>query len=160
MTPAIPKALETLRSRHLFTLHIIAGRLDIPGGPPGMERRISAISGGIFKGERLSGAVLPGGSDWQLVRADGAIMMETGIILETSDNALIAMKYTGLRHGPPDILAQLARGEPVDPSAYYMRIAASFATAAPGYEWMNSIVAIGVGHRPPEGPLYNVFEIV
>jgi len=35
--------------------------------------------------------------------------------LETDDGALIHMTSFGLRHGPPEVLAALARGESVDP---------------------------------------------
>ena len=35
------------------------------------ERRFIPITGGSFIGEKLSGDVLPGGEDWQLVRPDG-----------------------------------------------------------------------------------------
>lgn len=70
------------------------------------------------------------------------------------------MNYTGIRHGPDDVMARLGQGEVVDPSAYYFRIAPVFWTSAPGYEWLNRILAIGIGHRLPGGPVYNIFEIL
>jgi hypothetical protein len=48
----------------------------------------------------------------------------------------------------------------VDPSAYYFRTAILFETAAEKYGWLNGIIAIGVGSRPPEGPVYDVFEVL
>lgn len=80
--------------------------------------------------------------------------------MRTDDDALIAMRYSGIRHGPPELMARLARGEDVDPAAYYFRITATFATSAPRYEWLNRIFAIGVGHRRADGPVYTLFEIL
>jgi len=39
--------------------------------------------------------------------------------LRTDDGALISMRSFGLRHGPPEVMEALARGEAVDPAAYY-----------------------------------------
>lgn len=39
------------------------------GATPLGRRRIIGITGGKFTGPRLSGRVLPGGADWQLIRA-------------------------------------------------------------------------------------------
>jgi hypothetical protein len=50
--------------------------------------------------------------------------------LLTDDDALILMTYRGVRHGPPDVIARLGRGEPVDLSEYYLRSAPFFETAS------------------------------
>ena len=82
------------------------------------------------------------------------------LVLQTSDNALIAMTYRGIRHGTPDILRRVDRGEAVPPEAYYFRMTPMFETASSHYGWMNRILAIGVGHRLPDGPIYSVFEVL
>ena len=46
------------------------------GETPLGRRRIIGITGGTFSGPRLSGKVLPGGADWQLVRADGVACLD------------------------------------------------------------------------------------
>ncbi|QAY79067.1 DUF3237 domain-containing protein [Sphingosinicella sp. BN140058] len=145
--------------RPLFTLRVLVDGLHAPGGPPGLQRRIGTIPGGSFEGERLRGRVLPGGSDWQIERRDGVIALDARILLQTDDEALIAMTYSGLRHGPADVMARLGRGESVDPADYYFRIVPTFATSAPHYQWLNRIVAVGTGRRDPEGPLYQIHEI-
>ena len=38
--------------------------------------------------------------------------------------------------------------------------ALAFETAASQYDWLNRIIAIGTGQRPPEGPIYDVFEVL
>ncbi len=52
------------------------------------------------------------------------------------------------------------RGENVDPAEYYFRTAIAFETAAAKYDWLNRIIAIGTGRSPPEGPVYDVFEVL
>jgi hypothetical protein len=70
------------------------------------------------------------------------------------------MTYRGVRHGPPEVLDKIARGEVVDPTSYYFRISGLFETAAPKYDWINRIVAVGIGHREASGPIYSVFEVL
>ena len=55
----------------LFKAEITLATPQELGETPQGRRRIIGITGGRFCGERLSGRVLPGGADWQLVRADG-----------------------------------------------------------------------------------------
>jgi len=81
-------------------------------------------------------------------------------VLRTDEGALIGLTYRGLRHGPADIIAKINRGEPVDPGSYYFRSAVFFETSAQAFDWLNRIIAIGTGHRTPEGPVYDVFEVL
>ena len=81
-------------------------------------------------------------------------------LLETDDGALISMTYAGVRHGPQDILDAIARGESVNPNAYYMRVVPAFETASETYDWLNRVVAVAQGHRLSNGAIYNVFEII
>jgi hypothetical protein len=81
-------------------------------------------------------------------------------VLRADDGALIALRYQALRHGPGDVLARIDRGEAIDPASYYFRSIAQFETAAPQYDWLNRIWAVGVGHRLPDGPTYSLFELL
>lgn len=116
-------------------------------------------SGGSFEGERLSGEVVTG-NDWQDVRKDSCIKLEVGLVLKTTDGALIIMTYQCLRAGTPGVMEKLDRGEDVDPTSYYFRINPVFETSSRKYDWMNRILAVGIGHRPPDGPIYNIFEVL
>jgi hypothetical protein len=82
------------------------------------------------------------------------------LLLKSDDDALIGMTYRGVRHGAADVVARIERGEAVDPASYYFRTAAWFETAAPQYAWLNNIVAVGVGHRLADGPVYSLFEVL
>ena len=76
---------------------------------------IAPIASGQFQGPRLRGRVLPGGGDWTLLRRDDVLELDLRVTLETEDRALIHMRSFGLRHGPPEALAALARGETLPP---------------------------------------------
>ena len=82
------------------------------------------------------------------------------LVLETDDGATIGMTYRGMRHGPAVVMDRINRGDNVDPAEYYFRISVAFETAAAKYDWLNRIIAVGTGRRPPEGPVYDVFEVL
>lgn len=152
--------MAEIRTRHLFTLRLRVGGSQAIGVTPVGDRRIGLVEGGTFEGERLRGTVLPGGADWIIGRPDGAMVLDVRLVLHTEDGAMIGLTYRGLRHGPKDVMDRMARGEPVDPGSYYFRTVGSFETAAPRYEWLNRIWAIGTGERPPEGPVYDLHEVL
>ena len=155
----LPEALATVRTRPLFVMRLAVRPRQVVGAAPAAFRRIGPVFGGSFTGERLSGEVLDCGNDWQTVRADGCTTLDVRLVLRAADGAMIAMTYRGLRHGPPEVIERLERGETVDPASYYFRIAAQFETAAVPYDWLNRILAIGIGHRQPDGPVYSLFEL-
>ena len=155
----LPETLKTLRTRPLFVMRLNVRGLQIVGMTPAGVRRIGVVFGGSFAGEHLSGEVLDGGNDWQLVRHDGATTLDVRVVLKTTDDALIGMTYRGLRHGPPDIIRRIEHGEVVEPASYYFRISPLFETAAPQYDWLNRLIAVGIGHRMADGPVYSVFEV-
>jgi hypothetical protein len=152
--------MADIRTTHLMTLTGSVSGMQSVGATPSGNRRIGLVTGGSFQGERLRGSVLPGGADWIIVRPDGATTLDVRLVLETDDKALIGMTYRGIRHGPAAVMERINRGEPVDPSEYYFRTAVAFETAAAKYDWLNRIIAVGTGRRPPEGPVYDVFEVL
>jgi hypothetical protein len=156
----LPEVLKVLRTRPLFVTRLDVRPLILVGGPPGAFRRIGTVPHGVFEGERLSGEVMDGGSDWQTVRSDGVTTLDARLSLKTGDGALICMTYRGLRLGPPDVIAKLEAGEVVDPASYYFRTNPVFETAAPRYDWLNRLLAVGIGHRLADGVIYSVFEVL
>jgi hypothetical protein len=156
----LPESLKSVRTRPLFVIRLDVRPLVVVGATPGVIRRVGLVFGGSFEGERLSGEVLDGGSDWQAVRTDGGTTLDVRLILKTSDGVLIGMTYRGIRHGPTDVMKRLEQGEAVDPASYYFRITPLFESAAPQYDWLNRIVAVGVGQRRADGPVYSVFEVL
>jgi Protein of unknown function (DUF3237) len=143
----------------LFVMRPDVRKLLILGATPSPHRRIGVVPGGSFEGDRLSGEVLDGGSDWQTVRNDLTTKLDVRPVLKTIDDALICMTYQ-VRHGPPDVVKRIENGEVVDPTSYYFRTNPLFETAAPKYDWINRVVAVGIGHRQADGPIYSIFEVM
>jgi hypothetical protein len=123
------------------------------------RRRIIPITGGSIDGPRLQGRVLPGGADWQIVRADGTAELEARYTIEAADGALISVINRGLRHGPPDIVAKLLAGEPVDPALYYFRCTPSFETSAVAHQWLTRTIFVASGVRAPERVEISVYAV-
>ena len=143
----------------LFRAEITLAPAQELGDAPLGRRRIIPISGGRFRGARLSGRVLPGGADWQIVRADGVSQLEARYTLETDDGALISVHNVGLRHGPPEVLKRLAAGEAVDPAQYYMRTTPAFETGDERYRWLNRLVCVATGARRKDAVERDVYEV-
>ena len=156
----LPDVLRTLRTHPLFVMRLKVRKLQIVGTTPDGYRRVGVVPGGSFEGGRLAGEVLDGGNDWQTVRPDGATTLNVRLVLKTKDEALIGMTYHAIRYGPPDVVASIERGEVVDPKSYYFRLNPLFETANASYDWLNRIVAIGIGHRVANGPIYSIFEVL
>ena len=152
--------MAEIKTAHLFTTTLRVGQSQPVGKTPGGERLVVPVLDGTFEGDRIRGTVLPGGSDWILNRPDGALQLNVRLVLKTDDGALIGVTYSGLRHGPADVLEKLWRGEEVDPALYYFRVAMLFETASDKYAWLNRIIAVGTGTRRPDGPIYDVFEVL
>jgi hypothetical protein len=127
------------------------------GQTPWGRRRVIGITGGEFDGPLLSGLVLAGGADWQIVHPDGSATIDTRYTLQSHDGALISVATRGCRTGPRDVLARIARGETVDPSDYYFRVSVQYETSAPQYEWLNWVVAVASAVRLANSVMYDAY---
>jgi hypothetical protein len=123
------------------------------------RRRVIGVDGGTFDGPRLSGEVLPGGADWQLVHGDGTASIDTRYTLHTYDGALLYLATRGVRHGSAEVLARLAHGEDVAPDEYYFRLSCRFETGDPRYAWLARTVVVGSGLRVAGAVVYDAFAV-
>jgi hypothetical protein len=143
----------------VFELRASVGQPIELGTVPLGRRRVIPIEAGTVDGPRLAGVVLPGGADWQLIRADGVAEIEARYTIRSSDGTMISVVNRGLRHGPPEIMHKLIAGEPVDPSSYYFRTAPVFEVGAGPHEWLTRSLFVGVGIREPKEVKIKVFEV-
>jgi hypothetical protein len=144
----------------IFTFRAeLANILDVGKAPLG-HRRVVNILGGTVTGARMTGRVLPGGADWQIVAPDGMADLHARYTLESDAGALVQVESKGMRHAPADILARLGRGEDVDPSLYYFRTVMRFETAHPTTAWLNKIMAIARGARERNAVKLEVYEVL
>ncbi len=136
----------------------IAAPLVVGDTPLGL-RRVIPITGGRVEGPRFSGDVLPGGADWQIVRADGGAVLEARYTVRTIDGALVYVRNIGLRCGPPAVLARLGREESVDPASYYFRTTPRFETGAPAHAWLNDVIAVGSAVRRADAVILDFYVV-
>lgn len=145
-----------------FLMRIAAdvGELMTMGGGPLGERRVVAITGGRFQGPQLQGEIVPGGADWQIARADGVLDIDARYAMRTDAGALVRVVSQGYRHGPPEVLAALGRGEEVAPEKYFFRTVMRFETGAPELQWLNRTLALASAQRKARQVLLEVWRIL
>lgn len=135
-SPATP-SLE-----HVFTIRADIGPAKSGGVGAHGERLHIPILGGDVSGPRLAGRILPGGSDWPLLRRDGASEISAIYTIEASDGTLILVRNNGLRISSPLVLQRLRAGEAVDPSEYYFRSSPVFEAPDGSHKWLSEGVFV------------------
>jgi Protein of unknown function (DUF3237) len=123
------------------------GELVTLGAAPHGERRYVPLGGGTVAGPELNGTIVEGGVDWQLNRADGVLEIAAHYVVRTDDGALVEVRSEGYRHGPPEVMARLGRGEQVPREAYFFRTVVRFTTGAPAWAHLNKVLALACGER-------------
>ena len=149
-----------LRAEFAFEVRVAVGTPLVIGQTQAGERRIVPITGGTFNGPRLSGEILPGGADWQVISPDGVTEVEARYTLRERDGTSIYVVNRGLRHGPADVMRRLARGEDVDPALYYFRTTPTFEVADGPHAWLRRAIFVGIGARRPSEVLIRYFQVL
>jgi hypothetical protein len=127
-------------------------------GPRGM-RRLVPIMGGKAQGNGWTARVLPGGTDFQLIVSDTLSELDARYGLETDGGDLIYVQNHAVRAAPPEAMAKLLRGEPVDPAQIYFRCSPRFETASPTLRWITERMFVGVGVRHPAQVVMRFFAL-
>ena len=123
------------------------------------ERRYVPLGGGTVIGPELNGRLVEGGVDWQVNRADGVLDIAAHYVIRAEDGALIEVQSDGMRHGPPAVMARLARAEAVSHDEYFFRTLMRFQTGAPAWTHLNKVMAIAVGQREARLVVLDVYRI-
>jgi Protein of unknown function (DUF3237) len=148
-----------LNTTPLFHFEINVAPIVSLGATPSGERRYVPLLEGIVTGEQLQGRILSGGVDWQTLRSDGVLEIDAHYVIEAAGGALIEVRSVGLRHGPAEVMAQLARAEKVSADSYYFRTHIRFATVAPQWQHLNKLLALGIGAREAVRVMIDVYAI-
>jgi hypothetical protein len=127
-------------------------------GPHG-ERRYVPLGDGTAQGPELNGRVVEGGVDWQLRRADNVLEIGAHYVIRTDDGALVEVRSDGLRHGPPEVMARLARGDAVPPDEYFFRTVMRFTTGDVRWQHLNRTIALARGEREARTVRLDVYRL-
>ena len=149
-----------LKSTYIGELKIEVTGTYMLGGTPLGQRRLDRLDKGHFKGPKIQAEIMAGGMDLLLGGSEGAVRPDVRLVLKLDDGETLLIVYRGVRHGTPEVMERIAKGEQVPPNEYYLRTGLVFETASRKYDWMNRIVGVGVGRRAPGAAIYDVFEIL
>lgn len=150
-----PKPNLTFMAR--FSVDLVAPIWELGKTSDLGKRRIIPITGGNFKGPLINGEILNNGADWQTVTADGLAIIDTRYLLKMDDGELVYLQTRGVRYGPPEVMAEVAKGKPVDPSKYYFRLYMNFETASKKYDWLNRAMGVGYAMRLGNAVVYDAY---
>jgi hypothetical protein len=141
-----------------FDVVVHLGPLEDHGLTRAGHRRVIPITGGTVRGA-FDADVLPGGADWQILRADGAVDVGARYSARTESGAYVLIHSTGVRSGAPDVLEALLQGEPVDPSQYYFRTVLALETAAPQLAALQNTLFIASAVRQADRVTYTAYRV-
>lgn len=141
-----------------FDAVVVLGPLDDYGHTRVGHRRVIPIVGGAITGG-IEAEILPGGADWQIVRPDGALEVDGRYSARTTDGALLYLQVSGVRSGPPEILAALLAGEKVSPEQYYFRTALRIETSAATHADLEHAIFVASCVRGPDSVRYRAYRV-
>ena len=141
-----------------FTVDAQLGPLEDHGTTRAGHRRVVPIAGGRVVG-LLDAEILPGGADWQVVRPDGTVEIDTRYSARTPAGEYVHFRTSGVRSGPPPVLAALLRGEDVDPASYYFRVAVYLETSAPRLDFLERSVFVASAVRGADRVAYTAYRV-
>lgn len=157
---AEPGALARPDLTLAMRFRVLIGAPQELGQVDGVRKRIIPITGGTVDGPRLQGKILPGGADWQSIRADGTADIFARYTIEAADGTIVSVTNPGYRHGPAPVLARIAAGEAVDPALYYFRTAPRFEVAGDSpHGWLGRTLFLGTAARYQDHVGLDIFAV-
>lgn len=158
--PVEPQPVEPPATRlvKLFRAVVLVDGIEDHGVTSAGHRRVVPILGGRLC-DGLVAEVLAGGADWQVVRPDGTIEIDTRYSARTADGDLLHLRTHGIRSGEPEVLAALGRGEQVAPERYTFRLHVEVETSAPALAHLERSLIVGVAARGPRHVVYDAYRV-
>jgi hypothetical protein len=141
-----------------FTVDATLGLLEDHGLTRAGHRRVVPITGGRVSG-LFEAEILPSGADWQVVRPDGTVEIDTRYSARTAAGEYVHFRTSGVRSGTPEVLAALLRGDDVDPADYYFRLAVRLETAAPRLAALERSVFVASAIRGADSVAYAAYRV-
>ena len=143
-----------------FAIKAKVGPIQDLGQTARGHRRIIDILGGEVHGPRLTGEILPGGADWQIVRPDGTIEVVARYTIRATSGAMVYVQNEGLRVASPEVLAPMSRGEQVPVGSYHFRTTPKFETPDASLKWLERATFVGVAARTADRVAIGFHEVL
>lgn len=155
-----PETLAAPSLEHICDLAVtIAPPVEVGHTPSGLRRMIP-ITGGVVRGPRLNGRVLPGGADFQLIVGQGTqAHLDARYVIELDDCSRVFVQNTALRVTSAEDALRIMRGEPVNPAAVYFRCQPRLESSAPEWAWLAESQYVGTGRRAPDGVFLSFYRV-
>ncbi|KAK5056798.1 hypothetical protein LTR84_012330 [Exophiala bonariae] len=157
-----------LQSQYVFTLYVdLAPALDFGKTTSSGNRRFIPITGGRLEGPNLKGEILPGGGDWNAVRADGVVHVLAKYAIRLEDGTMVNVHNEGYGRASQTVMEGVFSGQPggavPEGSEWYTKTWPRFEVADnTKHAWMCRTCFVG-NLLKPEGPGHvqiEVFELL
>jgi hypothetical protein len=159
---ASSNTLPTPALQHVMDLTVYVAAPIEAGNVVGLnsrgKRRIIPITGGTVTG-KVTGKVLPGGADFQIVVSETTADLDARYMIELDNGEHIFVQNRALRRGSANDIAKLVRGEHVSPDAIYFRCVPTFEVSSPALEWLTQSIFVGTGARFPDHVQISIFRL-
>jgi hypothetical protein len=159
--PASAEGPETsIKTEYLMTLH---APLDAPQVIDQSLLVYNVQAGGRVEGPKIKGKLIPPSADWLRVLPSGIYRLDVRGTIQTGDNELIYVTYSGNIQCSKEQSDRMNKGEQLKADDCYFITAPKFETKSEKYARLNSIQAVGkmVGLKAGEGSFvrYDIFAV-
>lgn len=134
--------------KELFTITV---KVDVPivvgqDHKNGRRQLIPIISGTLegvdLDGKHISGAVLPGGVDSQVIRPDGKCELSARYAVTLDEGYSFYIENNGIRTVPNEYVEQVLRGEFINPTLYYFATTPTFEVYHKSLHWLETHIFV------------------
>lgn len=144
---------------YLTHLEILVGTPVEVGQTHAGLRRMIPILGGSATGQELTGTILPGGADFQVLRSETVTYLDARYVIESDTGERVFVTNLAYRTGSAEDVAALVRGEQVPAERIYFRCAPRFEVSGAELSWLESTVVIGSGRREPDRVVIDLWSV-
>lgn len=128
---------------------IVVGQDDQVGRRQLIPILAGKLTGSDLEGQPMSGTVLPGGVDSQVIRPNGICELSARYAVRLDDGTSFYLENNGIRTVPKQYVDQVVKGEFIDPELYYFCTTPTFEVYSPKLQWLNEYLFVCQATRLP-----------
>lgn len=149
-----PSLEEVFRIEAKVNKPVVVGQDGVKG-----RRQLIEVTGGIVSGG-LTGQLLPGGVDSQIIRPDGFVELSARYGVQLDSGETFYIENNGVRRVDPAFSAEVAQGKIVDPKHVYFCTVPHFETYSDNLKWLEQSIFISYSARLPDSVLLRYYRVV